>query len=154
MVQVISCFVASASKGRSSLPCTHDYLTHPFPQYLHSVHMTLPEVQQKTVFASCFILCQNAIRLFIGTLSLFLSATTKLVRKLGSFINTFKCDSRKYPYTPPPSHGWSMEIPGGQGAKGEKFPRGAGGDHEKNFPQGCKRRDRSHETYLSICGLF
>ena len=56
-------------------------------------------------------------------------------------------------HTPPPrmvngiSKGWG-------GAKGQKFLRGMGGAHEKNFPQGYKRRERSYESYLSMCGLF
>ena len=54
--------------------------------------------------------------------------------------------------TPPTDGQW--RFLGGEGAKGYKFPRGTGGAHGNNFPQGCKRRDRSYEKYLSICGLF
>ena len=60
------------------------------------------------------------------------------------------CDSRKYPYPSPPGGQWKFLGGGGGGAKGQKFTRGMGGAHKKNFPQGCKRRDRSYETYLYI----
>ena len=63
------------------------------------------------------------------------------------------CDSRKYPYPPPPTDGEWKFLRGG-GAKGKKFLRSMGGAHEKHFPQGCNRRDRSYETYLIICGLL
>ena len=66
------------------------------------------------------------------------------------------CDSRKYPYPPPPTDGqWKFLGGGGGGvAKGLTFPRGMESAYERNFSQGCKRRDWSYETYLSICGLF
>ena len=62
---------------------------------------------------------------------------------------------QKISIPPPPPHGWSLEIPKGWGGLKRRNFWGVWGDaHEKNFPRGCKRRERSHESYLSICGLF
>ena len=58
-------------------------------------------------------------------------------------------------HTPPPQRMVNGNSKGvGGGAKGLTFPRGMESAYERNFSQGCKRRDRSYETYLSICGLF
>ena len=136
VVQEISCFVASASKGRSSLPCTHDYLTHPFPQHLHSVHMTLPEVQ----WNNCFCLLLHSVskrnQIVFRDAPAFFISYYEVGLEAGFIYKHFQmCDSRKYPYTPPPPTDGQWKFLGGRELKGKNF-RGVQGCPREEFSTG------------------
>ena len=59
--------------------------------------------------------------------------------------------SIKYPYPPPPPQDGQWKFLGDGGTKEYKFLKDTTeifDAHKKNFPQGCKRHNRSYETYF------